>query len=301
MNKKILCIGNVAYDITFPMRKYPEENTKNRINKKIECGGGPASNAAYLLGKWNQDVYFAGIVGNDIYGNKIKDEFKTQKVNIDYMETSNKIDTTLSIVVVGQDKDSRTTFANRNPKLKMEAKMLDIKPDVILIDGQEFELSMNMIKENKEAISIIDAGRNTPEVIELCKNVNYIACSKKFAESVTNIKIDFKNTDTFTQVFEKLMELFPNKKYVITLEEKGSIFLDDDDYIKYMPTYRMNVKDTTGAGDIFHGAFTYGIANGYSLENSVKLGNIAGALSTTKIGSRNSVPTLKQVMEYYEK
>ena len=301
MNKKILCIGNVAYDITFPMRKYPEENTKNRINKKIECGGGPASNAAYLLGKWNQDVYFAGIVGNDIYGNKIKDEFKTQKVNIDYMETSNKIDTTLSIVVVGQDKDSRTTFANRNPKLKMEAKMLDIKPDVILIDGQEFELSMNMIKENKEAISIIDAGRNTPEVIELCKNVNYIACSKKFAESVTNIKIDFKNTDTFTQVFGKLMELFPNKKYVITLEEKGSIFLDDDDYIKYMPTYRMNVKDTTGAGDIFHGAFTYGIANGYSLENSVKLGNIAGALSTTKIGSRNSVPTLKQVMEYYEK
>lgn len=301
MNKKILCIGNVAYDITFPMRKYPEENTKNRINKKIECGGGPASNAAYLLGKWKQDVYFAGIVGNDIYGNKIKDEFKTQKVNIDYMETSNKIDTTLSIVVVGQDKDSRTTFANRNPKLKMEAKTLDIKPDVILIDGQEFELSMNMIKENKEAISIIDAGRNTPEVIELCKNVNYIACSKKFAECVTNIKIDFKNTDTFTQVFEKLMELFPNKKYVITLEEKGSIFLDDDDYIKYMPTYRMNVKDTTGAGDIFHGAFTYGIANGYSLENSVKLGNIAGALSTTKIGSRNSVPTLKQVMEYYEK
>lgn len=301
MKKKILCIGNVAYDITFPMKKYPKENTKNRINKKIECGGGPASNAAYLLGKWKQDVYFAGIVGNDIYGNKIKDEFKSQKVNIDYLETSKKIDTTLSIIVVGQDKDTRTTFANRNPKLKMEAKILDINPDVILVDGQEFEISMNMIKENENAISIIDAGRNTSEVLELCKNVNYIVCSKEFAENVTNIKIDFKNTDTFTQVFESLMELFPNKKYVITLEEKGSIFLDDDDYIKYMPTYRMNVKDTTGAGDIFHGAFTYGIANGYSLENSVKLGNIAGALSTTKVGSRNSVPTLKQVMEYYEK
>jgi len=301
MKKKILCIGNVAYDITFPMKKYPIENTKNRISKKIECGGGQASNAAYLLGKWKQDVYFAGIVGTDIYGNKIKDEFKSQKVNIDYIETSKKYDTTISFIVVGKNNDTRTTFSNRNPKLKMKAKILDINPDIILVDGQEFELSMNMIRENKEAISIIDAGRTTKEVIELCKNVDYIVCSKEFAEDVTNIKIDFKNTDTFTLIFEKLMELFPNKNYVITLEEKGSIFLDEDDYIKYMPTYRMNVKDTTGAGDIFHGAFIYGIANGYSLENSVKLGNIAGALSTTKMGGRNSVPTLKQVMEFYEK
>jgi len=78
------------------------------------------------------------------------------------------------------------------------------------------------------------------------------------------------------------------------------MFLDGE-YVKVMPTYKMDVKDTTGAGDIFHGAFTYGIANGYSLENSVKLGNIAGALSTTKIGSRPSVPELDEVMKLYEK
>ena len=179
--------------------------------------------------------------------------------------------------------------------------MLDINPDIILVDGQEFELSMNMIKENKNAISIIDAGRNTKEVIELCKNIDYIVCSKEFAENITNIKIDFKNNNTFDEIFEKFIELFPNKKYVITLEDKGSVFLDEENNIKIIPTYKMNVKDTTGAGDIFHGAFVYGIANGYSLEDSIKLGNVAGALSTTKMGSRNSVPALKQVMAIYEK
>ena len=64
---------------------------------------------------------------------------------------------------------------------------------------------------------------------------------------------------------------------------------------------RVKAIDTTGAGDIFHGAFTYGIANGYTLEECVKLGNIAGALSTTGIGARNSAPKLKEVMELYEK
>ena len=78
------------------------------------------------------------------------------------------------------------------------------------------------------------------------------------------------------------------------------MFLDGE-YVKIMPTYKMKVKDTTGAGDVFHGAFTYAIANNYTLEDAVKLGNIAGALSTTKIGARNSIPTLKEVMKLYEK
>ena len=84
----------------------------------------------------------------------------------------------------------------------------------------------------------------------------------------------------------------------LTSAESSKVITDATGMI---PARKVTVRDTTGAGDIFHGAFTYGIANGYSLENSVKLGNIAGALSTTKMGSRNSVPTLKQVMEFYEK
>lgn len=298
MSKKIVCIGNSTYDITFPMKKFPKENTKNRIKKIVECGGGQASNAAYLLGKWGQKPYFVGIVGNDIYGKKIKEELKGAKVNIDYMEETKKCGTTLCTIITSES--SRTSIEYKNPKMKLEKKDIDINPDILLIDGQEYELSMNVIKDNPNMISIIDASRVTDEIIELCKNVNYIVCSKEFAEEVTGVKVDYRNSNTFNQIFIKLINMFPNKKYVITLEDKGSIFLDDE-YVKVMPTYKMKVKDTTGAGDIFHGAFVYGLANGYTLEECVKLGNIAGALSTTKIGTRNSVPTLKEVMNLYEK
>ena len=78
---KVLCIGHAAYDITIPFDGYPEENTKNRVTTRIECGGGPASNAAYLLGKWGVETYFSGVIGNDKYGRIIKREFES--VNVD--------------------------------------------------------------------------------------------------------------------------------------------------------------------------------------------------------------------------
>ncbi len=298
--KKITCIGHAAFDITFPLSSYPIENTKNRVKEIVECGGGPASNAAYLLGKWGMDTSFIGIVGNDIYGETIKQELKTVNVNIDYMEVSKKFGTTISVIIVAKNKSSRTTLAYKNPKMKMESKDIDIKTDVILVDGQEYELSKNIIEKNKNAIKIIDAGRDTDEVIELCKIVDYIVCSKDFAEKVTKIKANYRDMNSFNKIFTKLMELFPNKQYVITLEDKGSIFLDGE-YLKIMPTYKMPVKDTTGAGDIFHGAFTYAISNDYTLEQAVKFGNIAGALSTRHIGARNSVPSLEEVLQLYEK
>ena len=76
---KIVCIGHAAYDIVIPMEGYPIENTKNRLNIKIEGGGGPAATAAYLLGKWGCDVSFLGVVGSDQYGNYIKKAYLSSK------------------------------------------------------------------------------------------------------------------------------------------------------------------------------------------------------------------------------
>ena len=62
----------------------------------------------------------------------------------------------------------------------------------------------------------------------------------------------------------------------------------------------MEALDSTGAGDIFHGAITYFIANGFSLKASILLSNITGALSVRKIGSRYSVPDLDEVIKKYK-
>lgn len=287
---KILCLGHATYDITLPLDEYPIENTKNRVQERIECGGGPASTAAYLLGKWGANVYFAGIVGNDFYGHKIKEEFESANVNTTYLELKDNHSTTSSFVLANKQNGSRTTFAYKPKKVEMNKFELDFDPDVILIDGQEYEMSKYLLNKYPNSLTIIDAGRDTNEVIELCKMVKWVACSKDFAEKVTNMEINYDNFETLKNIYSKLKELFQNE-VVITLEDNGCLY-----NYEIIKSVKLKSIDSTGAGDIFHGALTYYLANGYDPKFALQLANYAGAISVSRVGTRNSIP-LKEEME----
>lgn len=292
---KILCIGHAAYDITIPMDHFPVENTKNRVKEKVECGGGPASNSAYLLGKWGMDVAFAGIVGNDLYGNNIKREFDEIGVDTRYLQLNDQETTTASFIIANKSIGSRTILTHRKKSMKMEPITLDFEPDVILLDGQEYELSKALLEKYPNAISIIDAGRPTEEIIELSKMVNYVVCSKEFAEEVSGIQVDYENIDTMTNLYMTLENIFHNH-LVVTLESQGCLY-QYQGQVKLMTSIKVDAIDSTGAGDIFHGAFTYGIANRFDYEMTIKISNIAGGLSVTKIGGRYSIPSKEEVRE----
>ena len=290
---KILCLGHATYDITLPLEEYPIENTKNRVQERIECGGGPASTAAYLLGKWGADVSFAGIVGNDFYGQKIKEEFESVNVNTKYLELRDNHNTTSSFVLANKQNGSRTTFAYKPKKVEMNKFELDFNPDVILIDGQEYEMSKNLLTKYPNALTIIDAGRDTNEVIELCKMVKWVACSKEFAEKVTGMEIIYDNYETIKNVYSKLKEIFKNE-VVVTLEDKGCLY-----NYELIKSIKLKAVDSTGAGDIFHGALTYYLANGYDPKFALQLANYAGAISVSRIGTRNSIPLMEEMEAVY--
>ncbi len=294
---KIFCIGHAAYDITIPVDSFPVENTKNRVNSRIECGGGPASNAAYLLGKWGMDVSFFGVVGNDEYGKHIKKELESVNVNTDYLVFTDEYPTTSSFIIANTTKGTRTILTYRPSEMKMPDVDVKIKPDIILIDGQEPELSTKIIKDNPNAITVIDASRNTKEIIELCKLVKYVVCSKSFAESVTGIRIDYDNYQTIASLYAKMKQMF-NNTIVVTLEAKGCLY-EYNDEIKIMPSIEVKAIDSTGAGDLFHGAFIYGLAKDFDFERILRISNLTGALAVTKIGGRNSVYTKEEMKSFY--
>lgn len=294
---KILCVGHAAYDITIPVDGFIRENTKNRVKERIECGGGPASNAAYLLGKWGCDVTFMGVVGNDEYGRYIKKELDSVHVNTDYLELSSEYKTTSSFIIVNKHNGSRTILTYRPDEMKMKEIDLSFNPDVILIDGQEYNISKKLLHKYKDAITIIDAGRATDEVIDLAKEVKYLVCSKDFAEKIVGIEFDFNKIETISTIYKKMKSIFKNE-IIITLENHGVLY-EYNNNLKLLSGIKHKAVDTTGAGDIFHGAFTYGISNHFEFEKALRLANITAGLSITKIGGRLSIYDLDQIKEMY--
>ena len=292
---KILCIGNVAYDITLPLNHYPVENNKYKADLKIECSGGTCANSASLLSKWGMEVYFAGRVGNDLYGKKIIDEFNDIGVNIKYLQIDDK-ETTISYILVNKENGSRTIVSTNGISDTMEKIDLNFIPDIILIDGKEYEASKEIINKYPTAISIIDASNIKPNILELCTMCNYVVCSKNFMRKVSGIDID--NLDNIEEGIKCLEDKF-NTNIIVTLEDKGCAYRDSNSNIVIIPGISMNAVDTTGAGDIFHGAFTYGVAHNWEMEKILKFSNVAGGLSVTKYGGRNSIFSLEEVEEKY--
>lgn len=296
---KILCVGQSAYDITIPTDGYPEENKKYKINEVLECGGGSANNASYLLAKWHDEVYLASPIGMDDYGKKIKEELLSVGVNIKYIEEIDGVHTTTSYIINNKVNGSRTIVTNRDSRLHFSYDFeIDLEPDVILFDGNDFEMSLKVINKYPNAIKIIDAGNMKEGIVELAKRCDYVVCSNDFAREYTNINFNYQNRLQIEEVYDKLASDF-NGHVIITLEQMGSLTKINNEF-KLVPSIKVESVDSTGAGDIYHGAFIHFIKEGYSLLDTMKYSNIAGALSVMKIGSKNSMPSLEDVVNYHE-
>lgn len=293
---KAIAIGHSTYDTTIITDTYPIENLKYRLPSSITCSGGPASNAAYLLAKWNMDTTIASLVGNDYYGKLIKKDFDQIKANTNYFELKNKHETDSSYIIANTSNGSRTILTCKDGK-KYDRLDFDIKDkyDLILVDGEHYKTAEKVLERNNQAISVLDAGRLCDETRKLGKLVTYVVCSKDFAEDFTMKDLDKIDINTLKEVHDDIASYFETN-VIITLEANGSFTKIDGEY-KIIPSIEVESVDATGAGDIFHGAFLYFIGNNYPLEESIKLASIAGAISVTRIGSRNSIPTLEEVLD----
>ncbi len=296
--KKVVCVGHSTYDITLPMNEYPVENIKYRLDKHIECGGGPASNGAYLLAKWGMNTTIVSVVGDDYYGKLICNDFKKIGANTKYLELKKGHQTSSSYIIANTSNGSRTILTSKKPPIRKLSQDVILAADIILVDGEHPETALKVLLDNEKAISVLDAGRLNKDTKMLGKLVTYLVCSKDFAEEFAKIKIDYSNEQTIIECYEKLKAYFKTN-IIITLESHGSFTVIDGKHCQ-IPSVKVTAVDSTGAGDIFHGAFTYFIGNNYPLKDAIHYASIAGAISVTRVGSRFSIPTLKEVLEYDE-
>ncbi len=294
--KPILSIGHSAYDFTYLLEAFPTENLKYSLNNGIEtvmeCGGGPAGNAAYLMGKWGAEVFYAGVIGDDPQGKAIESEFQSIGVNLSYLQWNRGGRTPFSVILANEQNGSRTLF-NRTlpyPQLSIEWDS-SLEWGALLIDGMELDASLKALAAYPEVPSVLDAGSLDRETEMLALLVSHLVCSEVFAGSFTGEALDTE--ESIARAFLQLEEL-NTSCVVMTLGERGSVFRKDGELV-VIPAMRVDAVDTTGAGDIYHGAFTFGLAAGFDLEKTIRIATIAAGLSVQKLGARVAIPAWNEV------
>jgi len=170
-----LCIGQAAYDTTVFVDTFPEENSKCETHEMLECGGGPAANAAYLIALWGTRCAFAGLVGDDSHGRRIREEFQSAGANLSLLELRAGHVTPVSLIVINRQNGSRTIVNRKAQDSSLDldtTKLGALSPRVLLLDGHELQASLTALTANPEAISILDAGSWREGTAELAGRVH---------------------------------------------------------------------------------------------------------------------------------
>ncbi len=267
--------------LAVPHHPLPDE--KCVAESLTSCGGGPAANAAVSVARLGGRAAFAGYLGNNFFGNQHFNELQSAEVITDLIVRGNH-PTPLSIVLVKSNGD-RTVINYRpsNQYLKKgEIDFSHVHPKVILFDGHEPDLSIPLAKQARiqKIPTILDAGSVHHGTKKLIDIVDYTICSEKFAADFTNNTNMEKALDTLHRHCQNV---------VITLGGKGLLWKREKD-CGHFPAMKIKAVDTTGAGDTFHGAFSYCVAIGKSWEETLLFSSAAAALCCTKMGARKGIP-----------
>lgn len=294
----ILCIGQAVFDITFPVETFIRENEKYRIYDRLECMGAPAANAAYLCALWGAHTSLIARIGSDVFGNEIVTKLQQVGVDTSCMYIDDKNPTSLSCIIANKENGNRTILNSSMRECAFPIQFPTEIPDVILVDGHELNASLQALERYPNARSIIDAGTYKEYLIPLIKKVDYLVCSQAFAYEYTKTKICITDKKSWAHTFQKLEEL-NSKTIVVTLGDQGVLYKEDNQ-IHHLPAFQVPALDTTGAGDIFHGAFTYCLCNGYSLKETIMYASLSAAISVQTLGAQTSIPTKDTVWKQYE-
>ncbi len=284
----VLCAGQACHDLVLMVDHHPARDEKTTASGFLECGGGPAANAAITAARLGCVSGFTGYLGNDHYGQIHLQDLKKNFVQTDFI-VRGAAATPLSSILVKPD-GSRTVINYREKHeafLNYHLSWEHCRPQVILFDGHAAQASANLVELAKQrgSITVLDAGSIHAGTRWLVDKVHHLVVSEKFAYEYTG-EIDPRKAASH------LHEAAAN--VVITLGSEGLVW-ENKQSSGALSAYRIQAVDTTGAGDVFHGAYAAGLVKGKSGLDLLMYASAAGALSCQRMGGRTAIPDESEV------
>ena len=294
---KILCMGESTIDIVINSNSYPSENTKTIYNNSYTVGGGLLPNIASFLGKAKSEVYLASIVGNDNYGEVIKRELDGSHVNTDFVETSFQNKSNMNIVFYNEINKSNTISAIRSD-LQMKKYAFSITPDIILADGTIYGATLATFDKYTNSKKILLVNEVTKENMDLMKYVDTIIFSLGASLSISKLNVDFTKAEQIVNLYNTLKTMCSNKEIIIDTSFYGCVY-ELNGEVKIIPSINISRVDMNASYDSFVAGYIYALSINSNIESALIYGLISEALSSSKVGGRSSIPSLDEVVNYY--
>lgn len=287
---QVLGIGEVVLDKVSLLQEYLKEGTKVKPIKVEYSIGGPVPTALILLSRLGVRCSFIGTIGEDEYGRRIKYELK--KENVIVMPKNTKR-TKVHTVIVNSKDGSRTIVkdAVKSEQIKKISKDVIKAADLIIVDRHEPYAFNEVIKKKRLRTKVI-IDPSTEMSARTMKMMQYADYPIIPIETLSKIRRYNSVTLNLKNLYKKIL-----KTIIITAGDKGSLIYDGKT-IKLIPAADVAVIDTLGAGDVYRGAFSYGVLKEWKLNHIVKFANTVAALQCTKLGNGMAIPTKDEIDKF---
>lgn len=301
----VVCVGHAAYDILFPLDTLPPKDTKAMISVSYESAGGPAYNAAALIAKWGLPCALAAVVGRDPYGDRALADLRALGADVSLVRRDPDAPTPLSVVLSAADDGSRTIVTRKAPMAPLDGAAvlaaLPFAPACILADGHESEAAAALAQAFPDLPFVLDAGSPRPGVERLVPLATHCIVSERYAASLlgaSKLADDAVDAalDLLCAAARRATELGRRGAGLcaVTLGRRGCRYRVGGGSAESLAAFTVPVVDSTGAGDIFHGAAAYALALGKDGRAALTLASAAAAISVGRRGGFASIPELSE-------
>jgi len=292
----IYILGSLNMDLVVYLDRYPNKGETIKGHSFRTGAGGKGLNQAIAASKLGGHVHFLGAVGHDIFGEAMKNQLLAYGVDISSVATRETISSGVALIEVCQGENEIALDLGANETIT-EKEIDDFlknakKGDLFLTQGENNleALAESLQKAHQKGLlTLLNPAPANPTMKDFLLNVDCILPNETEAALLT-----------CTSDLELAAKRLGVPSVVVTLGAKGFFAHTKDESYQHLPI-KVNVVDTTGAGDAFCGAYAYFLSNKIAEKEALWMASIYASLKTTRKGSSVAMPTQEELKDYLAK
>ena len=301
-NQGIVVVGSSNTDMIIKLDRIPRPGETILGGAFVTAAGGKGANQAVGAARAGGQVTFIARVGQDMFGDQAVAGFATDGINVDHVSRDKTNPSGVALIFVAKDGENSIAVAGgANAKLspadvrKAKAAFADASVLVMQLETPLESVQAAADLAVKDGVRVIlNPAPAQPLPDKLLKCVSILTPNETEAELLTGIAV----TDTASAaVAAAKLRARGVQTVIITLGARGS-FVATESGGQLVSGFKVEAVDTTAAGDIFNGALAVALAEGKPLDQAVRFGHAAAAISVTRLGAQPSAPTRREIEKF---